>query len=351
MPGERATRSATRKGLKEQGADQTKVSSSNLKRKQTDNIDEKKTGKKEKNVVRKQPKQTLVEESAPQEDNSDMGSRIVMRIPSLLKASVVHRPSKVVKSPYMADILVEGAKESQLCHSPALGCSGLIVPGSSALVTPKTSASAKSKYSLDIVDLGHLLVGVNPNFCNKMVKIALENGWVHQLPKFSPKEIKSEVTVEESRFDFKCEKDGLIYYIEVKGVPNASTMDPPIKKGKQKGAEVNNVDEPKDMIAYFPDGYRKAPNDPISPRALKHINHLTRLSQEDKTVCALVFVVQRPDCNIFQPTKGDPIYRKAVYEASNSGVLILPHSVTWKDNQASWGDNVKMNLKDKTDQF
>ena len=76
--------------------------SSNLKRKKTDNIDEKKTGKKEKNVVRKQPKQTLVEpkqtlveESAPQEDNSDMGSRIVMRIPSLLKASVVHRPSKV----------------------------------------------------------------------------------------------------------------------------------------------------------------------------------------------------------------------------------------------------------------
>ena len=71
------------------------------------------------------------------------------------------------------------------------------------------------------------------------------------------------MTVEESRFDFKCEKDGLIYYIEVKGVPNASTMDPPIKKGKQMGAEVNNVDEPKDMIAYFPDGYRKAPNDPI----------------------------------------------------------------------------------------
>ena len=28
---------------------------------------------------------------------------------------------QVVKSPYMADILVEGAKESQLCHSPALG--------------------------------------------------------------------------------------------------------------------------------------------------------------------------------------------------------------------------------------
>ena len=38
----------------------------------------------------------------------DMTGRIVMSVPSLLRATVVNRPSKVVKSPYMADIILEG---------------------------------------------------------------------------------------------------------------------------------------------------------------------------------------------------------------------------------------------------
>ena len=65
----------------------------------------------------------------------------------------------------------------------------------------------------------------------------------------------------------------------------------------------------------------------------------------------MVFVIQRPDCHIFQPTKGDPIYRRAVYEAHDAGVLILPHVVSWKDNTATWGSCMQMNLKDETDDF
>ena len=38
----------------------------------------------------------------------EMSGRIVMSVPSLLRARVVNRPSKVVKSPYMADIILEG---------------------------------------------------------------------------------------------------------------------------------------------------------------------------------------------------------------------------------------------------
>lgn len=105
------------------------------------------------------------------------------------------------------------------------------------------------------------------------------------------------MTVEESRFDFQVEKDGLIYYIEVKGVPNASTMDPPIKKGKQKGAERSITSTSQRYDCYFPDGYRKAPNDPIKSEGSK-AQPPDFASAKRTRLCALVFVVQRPDCNI-----------------------------------------------------
>ncbi len=73
-----------------------------------------------------------------------------------------------------------------------------------------------------------------------------------------------------SRFDFKCEKDGKTYLIEVKGVPNASAQDPPIvpskskkkKKGSveddgiEKGNKEQNAGKSDGLISYFPDGYR-----------------------------------------------------------------------------------------------
>lgn len=281
---------------------------------------------------------------------TDMTGRIVMSVPSLLRATVVNRPSKVVKSPYMADIILEGTTAEELCHSPALGCAGLIVPGSNVLVTPKASASAKSKYSLDLVDIGSSIVGANPNFCNKMVRVALENGWVQGIPKFEKKEIKAEASIDESRFDFKCIQDTTTYYIEVKGVPNACISDvkmSPIKKSKIQ-VEVNHAEN---KIAYFPDGYRKTADEAISPRALKHVEHLARIAKEENTKCVLLFVVQRKDCKSFQPTKNDPKYRSAVHKASEEGVSVIAHTVVWEGVHALWGETLPINLKDESDEF
>ena len=82
---------------------------------------------------------------------------------------------------------------------------------------------------------------------------------------FFVQEIKSEVTVEESRFDFKCEQDGVSYYVEVKGVPNATAQDPPPQYNKKKKNEEGAQDsrQTSNLIAFFPDGYRKSLNDPI----------------------------------------------------------------------------------------
>ena len=138
-----------------------------------------------------------------------------------------------------------------------------------------------------------------------MVRTALERGLVEGLPAFTKDEIKAEVTVEESRFDFRCTRDGIVYYVEVKGVPCACIEDSPISP-KKKALMMDTINKAENKIAYFPDGYRKSGEDVISPRALKHTQHLTRLVRERDTVCVLLFIVQRSDCVSFQPTKNDP---------------------------------------------
>jgi len=307
------------------------------------------TKKKKSKDIKEEPRRIPVKPKQGK-NTPEMKGRVVMSLPSLLRATVVNRPSKVVKSPYMADIILEGKTEEELCHSPALGCAGLVVSGSNVLVTPKASASAKSKYSLDLVDIGSSVVGANPNFCNKMARHALENGWVQGIPKFEKNEIKSEASIDESRFDFRCSQDNMTYYIEVKGVPNACVADVKMSPLKKSRVQVE-VNEAKDKIAYFPDGYRKKADEAISPRALKHVEHLTRLAMEENTKCVLLFIVQRKDCKSFQPTKNDPKYRAAVHKASEGGVSVVAHSVIWEGVNAIWGDTLPINLKDDSDEF
>ena len=301
-------------------------------------------------------KDTSQSKQKKKEKNAETGEmhthRVVLRLENVVRARVVSRPSKVVKSPYMADIMVDGGHTEELCHSPALGCAGIIVTGTQVIVTPKAGKSeAKSKYSLDLVDVGPSIIGVNPMMCNKMARKALEEGWIKDLPKFSHKEIRAEVTVDESRFDFKCEKDGMNYFIEVKGVPCACIEDIPMT-AKKKEAMMETINKAENKIAYFPDGYRKAKDEVISPRALKHVQHLTKLAAEDNTVCVLLFVVQRQDCVVFQPTHNDPVYREAVYRAEQAGVRILANTVHWsQDGVARWGHLLPLNLHDKEDEF
>lgn len=284
-----------------------------------------------------------------------MKKKAIFQLKDVVRATVVNRPSKTIKSPYMADIILDSDPQTPvLCHSPSLGCAGIIVQGTRAIVTPKTdkNSKSKSKYSLDLVDIGSSIIGVNPLTCNKMTKLALQDGLVKGLPNFDPKEIKAECTVGESRFDFKCVKDDIEYFIEVKGVPCACLEDVPRSPSK-KLQNIEEINKAAHKIAYFPDGYRKKAEEAISPRALKHVQHLRGLVEEDSSrVCVLLFVVQRSDCQVFQPSHNDPIYREAVYLASEAGVRVVAHSIMWsEDGDAVWGDSLPINLRDEADNF
>ena len=132
--------------------------------------------------------------------------------------------------------------------------------------------------------------------------------------------------------------------MEIKNVPIAYYEETPYiknKKSKKEEKFKKEIDYSTrsfdSKVAYFPDGYRKKSTDPVSPRALKHINELALIKRMSKTRCIMCYVIQRTDVDRFQPSIIDPEYRNAVKEAIDAGVEIITMVVKWsKDGIAQF---------------
>ena len=256
----------------------------------------------------------------------------------LVEGKVINRPSKQIKSPYLADVLVNG--ETVLCHTPSLGCCGLVSSEKKVLMKKKDSKNAKSKYSIDFAYDNKTIVGVNPLYANKIVEICLKNNYIPELKDLE--NVKREYSINQSRLDFYGEKNNKKYYIEVKNVPLADYVD--VDKKERKNYNNNNY-KYNEKISYFPDGYRKKKTDTISERALKHINHLKELKLEDSNnECFLIFIIQRNDSIYFQASNIDPIYQNAIKEAYIAGVKILPIQIEIKNNTLYYGRKLILNI-------
>jgi sugar fermentation stimulation protein A len=80
---------------------------------------------------------------------------------------------------------------------------------------------------------------------------------------------------------------------------------------------VKNVTVSFDGAAAFPDA--------VSERATKHLRELIRLKRRGDRA-AVVFVVQRGDCNYFRPADEiDPEYGRWLRRAAKAGVEVLPY--------------------------
>lgn len=53
----------------------------------------------------------------------------------LYEGTVINRPSKKIKSPYLADVLLAHTKSEELCHTPSHGCCGMVSKGNKVLMT------------------------------------------------------------------------------------------------------------------------------------------------------------------------------------------------------------------------
>jgi DNA-binding sugar fermentation-stimulating protein len=242
----------------------------------------------------------------------------------LIKAKVLARPSKKVKSPYLADIDINGIE--YLCHSAPLGCSGHIVEGSTVWVLEKSESNAKSTHEIYLIEEDGVMIGCHPLVANRIAHKLLKNSLV--VP--NTKDIISEYSINDCRFDFIASSDSRMTVIEVKSVPIADYFD---GTSKEVQAYLKEFPDSKEKIAIFPyctiSGKRKQSEVPLSERALKHVTELTILSSTFK--CVLLFIIQRTDISKFCVTKLDPIYKDACKKALDTGVIIKAISVKWNN--------------------
>lgn len=278
---------------------------------------------------------------------------LLYSIDELVEVTVVKRPSKHIKSPYVADVLYNG--KEYLAHTPSLGCCGLADTGATIMVAPSKNKSSKCDFTTYLSKTSdkehsehHTYVGIHPKLAEHLAEQALKQNLLHRLQNVKSYRRETSIQVPEhdlhSRFDFSgIDQNGTPFLMEIKNVPLADYEDISAKERKTK----NYLDRSyHSKVAYFPDGYRKKANEPVSPRALKHIRELTKIRQISKTRTILAFVVQRDDATSFTTSILDEQYKQAVKEALAQGVEIFVLAVQWnKDGQAHFiTDHLSMDL-------
>lgn len=281
---------------------------------------------------------------------NQMHPQILLTLTGLFEGTIVSRPSKVIKSPYVADIQCEGIQNTSIIgHTASLGCCGLADTGAHVLLAlspePKTKTKPKNVAGVKCTHTVYLsiirekgceqIVGIHPKLAENIVESALTKNMLRALQNIQRYKRETSIYIKDlvdSRFDYTgVDQNGLPFIMEVKNVPLADYEDVTAKQRKTISFDDRDVNS---KVAYFPDGYRKKTSEPVSPRALKHIRELTLIKKGSQTRCIMCYVIQRTDVDRFQPSVIDPEYRQAFKEAVEAGVEIITLVVSWnRDGQ------------------
>lgn len=207
----------------------------------------------------------------------------------LQRANLVRRYKR-----FLADVdLPDG--ELLTVHCPNSGSMlGCREPGIEVCISQSDNPKRKYLHTLELVRPGKSWIGINTSRTNSLVREALENGVIKEIPSIST--IQSEVkTSAHTRLDFLIhthEKEKI--YLEVKNCTMA------------EGSR-----------AMFPDA--------VTERGTKHLNELMGLKKSGHGA-AVLFCVQRSDTNCFVPASGiDPLYTETLRKAKDEGVLVLAY--------------------------
>ncbi len=267
-----------------------------------------------------------------------------------MEGQVIKRPSKYIKTPYVADIKCSDTLEQVLGHTASLGCCGLVDVNASILMAvspvPKIKTIPKNKANMKCTHTVYLsilrnndneqIIGIHPKLAEKLTETALTNNLLSRLQNIKRYRRETAIYIKDqidSRFDFTgVDQNGIPFIMEVKNVPLADYEDVSSIDRKKMDFTGRQFDT---KVAYFPDGYRKKSADPVSPRALKHIRELTLIKKETNIRCIMCYVIQRTDVNRFQPSIIDPEYREAFKQALLVGVEIITMVIRWtKEGEA-----------------
>ena len=275
--------------------------------------------------------------------------QVLIKLDNLIEGQVVKRPSKYIKTPYVADILCENDSKVNevLGHTASLGCCGLADVNASVLISLSPESKSKSRnvknkanmkcthtVYLSILrdNINEQIIGIHPKLAEHLTESALKNNYLSTLQNIKRYRRETSIYIKDkidSRFDFTgVDQNGVPFIMEVKNVPLADYEDMTENERSKMDFSGYNFNS---KVAYFPDGYRKKSSDPVSPRALKHIRELTLIKREtiQNTRCIMCYVIQRTDVNRFQPSIIDPEYREAFIQALAAGVEIITMVIKW----------------------
>jgi DNA-binding sugar fermentation-stimulating protein len=306
-----------------------------------------------------------------------MSDTILISLNNLVEAYVIKRPSKIIKSPYVSDLKInndgndgnDGNDSNEyLGHSASLGCCGLADNGRKVLVQYIDTSKNKSKTKKDDSKLkctyriycaihqecindgiNEEIIGIYPKLAEELFENALNKNLISKLMNIKEYKRETKVFIEDhvdSRFDFSgIDENGTKFILEIKNVPLADYEDLPAKERKKMDYSDRDFNS---KVAYFPDGYRKSSKEPISVRAIKHLENLTYLKNlyKENIRCLICFVIQRNDVERFQPSVIDPNYVNALKNAYNNGVEIIALKIRWDREGNSYfvSDKLPINI-------
>ncbi|NLL05452.1 MAG: DNA/RNA nuclease SfsA [Clostridiaceae bacterium] len=193
---------------------------------------------------------------------------------------------------FEAVVEIDGVQE--LVHVPNTGrLRELLTENTMVLLRKYDKKDRKTKFGLLLVMKDEVWVSIDSaNVPNKIVYEALNNKAFEQFSGYS--EIRREVTMLNSRFDFGLYDGEHEYYIEVKGVTLVE-----------------------DRQAFFPD----AP----TTRGTRHLEELMQIKLSGKGA-GVIFIIQREDADVIKPNdRTDKEFGNALRNAKKAGVDLFSY--------------------------
>jgi sugar fermentation stimulation protein A len=169
---------------------------------------------------------------------------------------------------------------------------GILKPGVRVLISPAPHQDRRLPYTLEMVWLNSIWVGVNTLAPNRILHLAWKAGILPEV--YGYEHFRKEARIGESRLD------------AVLGGPRGTLW-----------IETKNVTLVEDDVAYFPDA--------ITTRGQKHVRELIHLAHQGTRV-ACFYLVQRADARCFGPADFiDSTFADLFWEALQEGVEVWPY--------------------------
>ena len=274
-------------------------------------------------------------------------SKELIQFQNIIQLEILHRPSKKIKSPYVADAINKSGDEF-LVHTPGLGLADQCLPGSKIFATPSKNKSSKTDFiaqsvSVNEKDYGKTLIGANPHTAELIGKEILKSSLWNPYPNFKvcnkkPAHIKY-------LGDIYLKAQNRYIIIEMKNVICAS-YDPNIKRVDRRYVFYDNK-IPFRRSGIYPNGERSQKykgKSVVSERSVRQIDSM--IKDKEKYQFAIVFLVNRGDCIAFKPNwQRDPIYSKKLVKAVDNGINVYALGVNWTNTTCNFNGELDVDLK------